>query len=433
MTLSDWKNHPATIRGVFHVIILILLTTKCFDWNKENAAYTRAMRSTFTQIFGINSIADYEIPTTQTDTDDDAPTTMARDGYGGMFVYHPTLQSNHMELFTFNETVHMLEEVLSNYLEIGNRSTATLQYATTESPLVCIESPMPMKIETYYWDDNAHKVKTYGDEVLTFEDLYMFIYGIEGSERGRRRLDVQQPTSRRRYRQKQYTDKQQGNSARRSKRKELSERTKDEYQRNDRRRKLQRTTILKESVSPEEQHWMNYFQDLVNFQIHLSLCNIDKNQGTVMNKYNIWKVIIDYEFVNQIYLNIKVDSFLISSSQNPLTTDSSGVEDPVVWTEIFVILVGIMYGVLVIKVKNLFFPSVALSDINLYRLNRICSALIPSIFKYVELMQWQDQNIWNDRKRRKRNHRFGWISIRMTHKKDKQIGNRMRMKTMILL
>ncbi len=283
---SKFKRHPAIIRGIFHVILIILVTTKCFDWNIQNAGYSRAMRRTFTQIFGINSVSREDSP------------------------YNPILQSNHMELFTFNDTVLTLEEVLYNYLDIGNRTTANIKYATTRAPLECIDEPMPMQIKTYYWDKNSHTIKSYSTEILTTDDLDDFFYGSSNAE-GTSDIGTTPYRS-------SYEDDNDGDN---------------EYLR-------------------------GYFESLVRFQVHLSLCNIDKNQGTTMNKYNIWKVIVHYDFVNQVYLDVKVDAVLQSSSQNPMTEDPSGYRDPIVWTEIFVLVFGGIYCVFVLKVRVLLYDMI---------------------------------------------------------------------------
>lgn len=144
---------PSTwIRLLLHIILTALLTAKVVIWNNVDADYHRTFSQTFFYLFGT-----------------------------------PAMKQSSMnnQLYTYNETIASLENVIETYMNINNYSTALYQFGQRRNGFECSVEPPPIIATTTYYTDATHEesyeVAVVGVDDLTFitQDTKSYFYNLK--------------------------------------------------------------------------------------------------------------------------------------------------------------------------------------------------------------------------------------------------------------
>ena len=123
-------------RAVLHAALVLILTTKIIIFNLEDSSYTRSMNKNWSYYFN---------------------------------PYGWNKPHNNVQLFTVNDTVHALNDMLSTYGQLSNISLATFTYRHSAGGY-CQDTPTIIQAETLYWID-ANSLGSYITDITSPEDL----------------------------------------------------------------------------------------------------------------------------------------------------------------------------------------------------------------------------------------------------------------------
>jgi hypothetical protein len=131
------------VRFVLHLLLLVFITIKIFDWNVLNADYGRSMRRTFLFLFETDAMID---------------------------------SSSNNQIFEYDEFYDALEKVLNAYGNARSISVSDLAYGYRDKSggNSCREEPQSLTAQTFFWSDSTH-LHSYSNEITSMNDFaYIF-------------------------------------------------------------------------------------------------------------------------------------------------------------------------------------------------------------------------------------------------------------------
>lgn len=126
-------------RLFLHILLIVFITIKIFDWNILNADYGRSLNRTYFFLFGTEAMIE---------------------------------SPNNNQIYTYDEFYGALTRVMTEYHNIQSTSVSNFQYGYRDKPGSgdCSSSPESLTVTTFYWSDSTH-IHSYKKEVSNMADF----------------------------------------------------------------------------------------------------------------------------------------------------------------------------------------------------------------------------------------------------------------------